>query len=161
MSAQTEMYTGDAYLKLITYSIYHLGDKDGISRQAIKKYVASKLVNSNEEFINECIIMGVDNGILKQPKGPSGPIMLTKMFELGDDKSYTEEEGMYIQMITNIIHELNGKNGSTKKAINKKIFERIKYTDETHEMITRCIIKGLQNKILIQKGPYGNIMLNR
>ncbi|KAJ5240721.1 uncharacterized protein N7469_002312 [Penicillium citrinum] len=73
-----------SYRDMIKDAIINLKERNGSSRQAIKKYVASTN-NINLAFkatfdahFNKAIKTGVDKGEFTQPKGPSGPVKLAK-----------------------------------------------------------------------------------
>ncbi|KAJ9615387.1 hypothetical protein H2200_001462 [Cladophialophora chaetospira] len=72
------------YKDMIKEAILNLKERNGSSRQAIKKYVKANnniTVNSEAQFdslFNRALKGGVDNGDFVQPKGPSGPVKLAK-----------------------------------------------------------------------------------
>jgi histone H1/5 len=73
-----------SYRDMIKDAIVNLKERNGSSRQAIKKYVASNnkiTVASQTAFdaqFNKAIKSGVEKGEFTQPKGPSGPLKLAK-----------------------------------------------------------------------------------
>ncbi|CAL5866544.1 uncharacterized protein PFLUO_LOCUS753 [Penicillium psychrofluorescens] len=73
-----------SYRDMIKDAIVNLKERNGSSRQAIKKYVTAnnKLnVASQATFdaqFNKAIKAGVEKGEFTQPKGPSGPVKLAK-----------------------------------------------------------------------------------
>jgi len=70
------------YKDMIKEAILQLKERNGSSRQAIKKYVLNnnkgiKESNFDTQF-NAAIKRGVNSGEFHQPKGPSGPVKLQK-----------------------------------------------------------------------------------
>ncbi|EWC46640.1 hypothetical protein DRE_04127 [Drechslerella stenobrocha 248] len=70
------------YKDMIKDSILQLKERNGSSRQAIKKYVLNnnkgiKVSNFDTQF-NNALKRGVLAGEFVQPKGPSGPVKLQK-----------------------------------------------------------------------------------
>lgn len=84
-SAAPKKAAGHAsYRDMIKDAIMSLKERNGSSRQSIKKYVKS---NNNLSYaspavfdsqFNKAIKAGVDRGDFTQPKGPSGPLKLAK-----------------------------------------------------------------------------------
>ncbi|PWY67524.1 hypothetical protein BO70DRAFT_374537 [Aspergillus heteromorphus CBS 117.55] len=73
-----------SYRDMIKDAILNLKERNGSSRQSIKKYVqannkiASASTNAFDSQFNKAIKAGVDKGEFLQPKGPSGPKTATK-----------------------------------------------------------------------------------
>ncbi|KAI9827088.1 MAG: hypothetical protein M1826_006452 [Phylliscum demangeonii] len=72
-----------SYKDMIKDAILSLKDRNGSSRQAIKKYVlANNTLNTTskafDSLFNRSVKTGVDAGDFTQPKGPSGPVKLAK-----------------------------------------------------------------------------------
>ncbi|KAJ5414955.1 Histone H1 [Penicillium cosmopolitanum] len=73
-----------SYRDMITDAIVNLKERNGSSRQAIKKYVTSNnQINvayqaTFDAQFNKAIKAGVDKGEFTQPKGPSGSVKLAK-----------------------------------------------------------------------------------
>ncbi|KAL3472673.1 linker histone H1 and H5 family-domain-containing protein [Aspergillus californicus] len=73
-----------SYRDMIRAAIVDLKERNGSSRQSIKKYVQSnnKLApassNAFDSQFNKAIKTGVEKGEFLQPKGPSGPVKLAK-----------------------------------------------------------------------------------
>ncbi|KAL5337539.1 linker histone H1 and H5 family-domain-containing protein [Aspergillus crustosus] len=73
-----------SYRDMIKVAILNLKERNGSSRQSIKKYVQSnnKLApaskNAFDSQFNKAIKVGVEKGDFIQPKGPSGPVKLAK-----------------------------------------------------------------------------------
>ncbi|KAJ6001178.1 histone H1 [Penicillium waksmanii] len=73
-----------SYRDMIKDAIVNLKERNGSSRQAIKKYVTSNnQINvafqaTFDAQFNKAIKAGVDKGEFTQPKGPSGPVKLAK-----------------------------------------------------------------------------------
>ncbi|KAF2768583.1 hypothetical protein EJ03DRAFT_328233 [Teratosphaeria nubilosa] len=71
-----------SYLDMIKEAIINLKDRQGSSRQAIKKYVMANndLGNATESAIssnlNRALLKGSENGTFTRPKGNSGPVKL-------------------------------------------------------------------------------------
>jgi histone H1/5 len=77
-----------AYKDMIKDAILQLKERNGSSRQALKKYIQSnhEIQASNFEVqFNAALRRGVQNGDFVQPKGPSGPVKLKKK-EPGETK---------------------------------------------------------------------------
>ncbi|OOF98549.1 hypothetical protein ASPCADRAFT_204294 [Aspergillus carbonarius ITEM 5010] len=73
-----------SYRDMIKDAILNLKERNGSSRQSIKKYVqannkiASASTNAFDSQFNKAIKAGVEKGEFVQPKGPSGPVKLAK-----------------------------------------------------------------------------------
>ncbi|CAK97126.1 uncharacterized protein An11g10430 [Aspergillus niger] len=73
-----------SYRDMIKDAILNLKERNGSSRQSIKKYVqannkiASASTNAFDSQFNKAIKAGVEKGEFLQPKGPSGPVKLAK-----------------------------------------------------------------------------------
>jgi histone H1/5 len=73
-----------SYRDMIKDAIVSLKERNGSSRQSIKKYVQNNnkiTVVSQAAFdsqFNKAIKAGVEKGEFSQPKGPSGPVKLAK-----------------------------------------------------------------------------------
>ncbi|KAJ5198333.1 uncharacterized protein N7498_007450 [Penicillium cinerascens] len=73
-----------SYRDMIKDAIVNLKERNGSSRQAIKKYVTSnnKVTFASQSAFdaqfNKAIKTGVEKGEFTQPKGPSGPVKLAK-----------------------------------------------------------------------------------
>jgi histone H1/5 len=76
--------THASYRDMIKVAILNLKERNGSSRQSIKKYVLAnnKLApasqNAFDSQFNKAIKSGVEKGEFLQPKGPSGPVKLAK-----------------------------------------------------------------------------------
>ncbi|KAL3466807.1 linker histone H1 and H5 family-domain-containing protein [Aspergillus heterothallicus] len=76
--------THASYRDMIKVAILNLKERNGSSRQSIKKYVQAnnKLApasqNAFDSQFNKAIKTGVEKGEFLQPKGPSGPVKLAK-----------------------------------------------------------------------------------
>ncbi|KAL2865998.1 histone H1/H5 family protein [Aspergillus lucknowensis] len=76
--------THASYRDMIKVAILNLKERNGSSRQSIKKYVQAnnKLApasqNAFDSQFNKAIKVGVEKGDFLQPKGPSGPVKLAK-----------------------------------------------------------------------------------
>ncbi|KAB8068417.1 linker histone H1 and H5 family-domain-containing protein [Aspergillus leporis] len=76
--------THASYRDMIKDAILNLKERNGSSRQSIKKYVqannkiASASTNAFDSQFNKAIKAGVEKGEFTQPKGPSGPVKLAK-----------------------------------------------------------------------------------
>uniref|UniRef100_A0A1D1Y580 Histone H1 n=1 Tax=Anthurium amnicola TaxID=1678845 RepID=A0A1D1Y580_9ARAE len=68
------------YKEMISAAIHNLKERNGSSRQAIKKYIHAnyKVGDGSDAQINLAIKRGVANGDFLQPKGPSGPVKINK-----------------------------------------------------------------------------------
>lgn len=68
------------YKEMIKEAIITLKERNGSSRQSIKKYILSnKGVTDDKQFasqLNRALRSGVEKGEFAQPKGPSGPVKL-------------------------------------------------------------------------------------
>jgi histone H1/5 len=73
-----------SYRDMIKDAILNLKERNGSSRQSIKKYVqannkiATASSNAFDVQFNKAIKVGVEKGEFTQPKGPSGPVKLAK-----------------------------------------------------------------------------------
>merc|ERR1712230_308253 len=73
-----------SYKDMIKDAIINLKERNGSSRQAIKKYVKANnnvTITSETQFdslFNKALKSGVEKGDFQQPKGPSGPVKLAK-----------------------------------------------------------------------------------
>ncbi|KAJ9637640.1 uncharacterized protein PV06_09406 [Exophiala oligosperma] len=73
-----------SYKDMIKDAIINLKERNGSSRQAIKKYVKANnnvTITSESQFdslFNKALKSGVEKGDFQQPKGPSGPVKLAK-----------------------------------------------------------------------------------
>ncbi|KAG7662919.1 uncharacterized protein J8A68_003545 [[Candida] subhashii] len=80
-SAPTSTAPKVTYKDMIKSAIVTLKERNGSSRQAIKKYVQAnndlKAANFDALF-NAALRRGVETGDFLQPKGPSGPVKLAK-----------------------------------------------------------------------------------
>ncbi|KAI1260317.1 hypothetical protein F5Y18DRAFT_260656 [Xylariaceae sp. FL1019] len=75
--------THASYQDMITDAIIALKDRQGSSRQSLKKYVkANNTINAGDSMFdaqfNKALKSGVTKGIFEQPKGPSGGTKLSK-----------------------------------------------------------------------------------
>ncbi|CAG8507235.1 8688_t:CDS:2 [Paraglomus occultum] len=80
------------YKEMISAAIHNLKERNGSSRQAIKKYIHAnyksavdfpaphpmQVGDGSDGQINLAIKRGVANGDFLQPKGPSGPVKINK-----------------------------------------------------------------------------------
>ncbi|TPX30470.1 hypothetical protein SeMB42_g07917 [Synchytrium endobioticum] len=68
------------FKKMVEEAIIALNERNGSSRQVVKKYVLANYTVKNDAAtisnINAAIRKGVDEGVFAQPKGSSGPIKL-------------------------------------------------------------------------------------
>ncbi|KAI5959931.1 uncharacterized protein KGF55_005163 [Candida pseudojiufengensis] len=81
------------YKEMITEAIITLKERNGSSRQSLKKYVQSNNdVKANfESNFNSALRKGVTNGDFIQPKGPSGPVKLNKEKIASEKKPTTKK----------------------------------------------------------------------
>lgn len=76
--------THASYQDMITDAIVNLKDRNGSSRQSLKKYVKANnnltTVTGNmfDSLFNKALKTGVEKGVFAQPKGPSGGTKLAK-----------------------------------------------------------------------------------
>jgi len=65
---------------MIIAALVHLKERNGSSRQALKKYISGnyKVGDNSDVHFNAAIKRGVDGGDFLQPKGQSGPVKLAK-----------------------------------------------------------------------------------
>ncbi|CUS20448.1 LAQU0S01e06810g1_1 [Lachancea quebecensis] len=68
------------YKDMIAEGIAALGERNGSSRQALKKYISAKypVGEGFENRFNLAIRRGIDSGDFSQPKGSSGPLKVVK-----------------------------------------------------------------------------------
>ncbi|QPG73897.1 hypothetical protein FOA43_001212 [Brettanomyces nanus] len=73
--------TKPTYKDMIISAVTNLKERNGSSRQALKKYIQTKFdvntTNFDSQF-NMAIKRGVSSDSFVQPKGPSGPVKLNK-----------------------------------------------------------------------------------
>ncbi|PLB39320.1 linker histone H1 and H5 family-domain-containing protein [Aspergillus candidus] len=73
-----------SYRAMITNAIQNLKERNGSSRQSVKKYVLAnnKITAAStpafDSQFNKAIKAGVEKGEFTQPKGPSGPVKLAR-----------------------------------------------------------------------------------
>ncbi|KAL1587089.1 hypothetical protein WHR41_04284 [Cladosporium halotolerans] len=73
-----------SYQDMIKEAIINLKERNGSSRQALKKYVLvnNQLGNVKDaqftSLFNRALAKGSDDGVFARPKGPSGPVKLAK-----------------------------------------------------------------------------------
>ncbi|KAG0055876.1 hypothetical protein BGZ83_007165 [Gryganskiella cystojenkinii] len=93
------------YKEMIIAALLHLKDRNGSSRQALKKYIAGnyKVGEQSDLHVNVAIKRGVETGDFLQPKGQSGPIKLAKK-----------------EPKKKVVKEKKAKKPATKKAAPKK-----------------------------------------
>ncbi|KKK17030.1 hypothetical protein P175DRAFT_0508861 [Aspergillus ochraceoroseus IBT 24754] len=83
-AAKKSASTHASYRDMIKVAILNLKERNGSSRQSIKKYVlannkiAPASSNAFDSQFNKAIKVGVEKGDFLQPKGPSGPVKLAK-----------------------------------------------------------------------------------
>ncbi|ORY50118.1 hypothetical protein LY90DRAFT_670753 [Neocallimastix californiae] len=119
------------YREMISAAIVNLKERNGSSRQAIKKYIyANYKVNNNADvLIRNTIKNCVEKGIFIQPKGTSGPLKLAKKpIEKKEKKPEIKKE----------------------KKVEKKIEKRLKRKSKRKYQILRLKLK-LKRKMLIQR----------
>lgn len=65
---------------MIIAALVHLKERNGSSRQALKKYISGnyKVGDNSDMHFNAAIKRGVEAGDFLQPKGQSGPVKLAK-----------------------------------------------------------------------------------
>ncbi|QUC20882.1 uncharacterized protein UV8b_05123 [Ustilaginoidea virens] len=86
------------YQDMITDAIVNLKDRNGSSRQSLKKYVKNNNElpalsdNMFDSLFNKALKAGVDKGIFAQPKGPSGGTKLAKK-KVEPKKPVAKKEG--------------------------------------------------------------------
>ncbi|KAF9971267.1 hypothetical protein BGZ75_001949, partial [Mortierella antarctica] len=68
------------YKEMIINALVHLKERNGSSRQALKKYISGnyKVGDNSDVHFNGAIKRGVETGEFTQPKGKSGPVKLAK-----------------------------------------------------------------------------------
>ncbi|OQU93916.1 hypothetical protein CLAIMM_00360 [Cladophialophora immunda] len=87
-----------SYKDMIKEAILNLKERNGSSRQAIKKYVKANnniTVTSETQFdslFNKALKTGVEKGDFQQPKGPSGPVKLAKKEAKPAEKKTVKKE---------------------------------------------------------------------
>ncbi|KAM0694068.1 hypothetical protein Q7P36_006194 [Cladosporium allicinum] len=73
-----------SYLAMIQEAVINLKERNGSSRQALKKYVLANNVLGNvndatfTSLFNRALAKGSESGVFARPKGPSGPVKLAK-----------------------------------------------------------------------------------
>ncbi|SCU93633.1 LAME_0F04478g1_1 [Lachancea meyersii CBS 8951] len=68
------------YKEMIMEGIASLSERNGSSRQALKKHIAGKYAVGEgfENHFNLAVRRGIESGDFSQPKGPSGPLKVVK-----------------------------------------------------------------------------------
>ncbi|TPX48490.1 hypothetical protein SeMB42_g02983 [Synchytrium endobioticum] len=79
-SSKKQVAEHPPFKKMVEEAIIALNERNGSSRQAVKKYVLANYTVKNDATtssnINAAIRKGVGEGVFAQPKGSSGPIKL-------------------------------------------------------------------------------------
>ncbi|KFH48373.1 Histone H1-like protein [Hapsidospora chrysogenum ATCC 11550] len=86
-----------SYQDMITDAIVNLKDRNGSSRQSLKKYVKannnlSVTDNMFDSLFNKALKSGVEKGIFEQPKGPSGGTKLAKKKAAAEKKPAAKKD---------------------------------------------------------------------
>ncbi|KAI1758878.1 linker histone H1 and H5 family-domain-containing protein [Hypoxylon sp. FL1150] len=81
-----------------THASYQLKERNGSSRQQLKKYVrANNSLSATDKMFdnlfNKALKAGVDKGVFEQPKGPSGGTKLSKKSKPVATKPAAKKEG--------------------------------------------------------------------
>ncbi|AEO68044.1 d58f6466-010c-4001-b06e-ed52963c43a4 [Thermothielavioides terrestris] len=82
-AAKPKSASHPSYQDMITDAIIALKDRNGSSRQSLKKYVrANHAINVSDamfdSLFNKALKAGVEKGVFEQPKGPSGGTKLAR-----------------------------------------------------------------------------------
>ncbi|KAI8239713.1 Histone H1 [Colletotrichum sp. SAR 10_96] len=91
-AAATKKASHPSYQDMITEAIVALKERNGSSRQALKKYVkANNQINvvsdtMFDSLFNKALRAGVEKGHFEQPKGPSGGTKLAKKAPKKEEK---------------------------------------------------------------------------
>merc|ERR1712000_324624 len=115
-----------SYQDMITDGIMNLKDRNGSSRQALKKYVRANnniTVSDNmfDALFNKSLKSGVEKGVFEQPKGPSGGTKLAKKKPAAaTEKKPAAEKKAAPKKATAAKKETTAKKPAAKKAAPKK-----------------------------------------
>ncbi|SCU82781.1 LADA_0C07932g1_1 [Lachancea dasiensis] len=82
------------YKEMIMDGISSFSDRNGTSRQALKKHILGKYAVGDgfENHLNLAIRRGIEAGEFSQPKGPSGPLKLVKKNVSGKSELNADKE---------------------------------------------------------------------
>ncbi|ORX83591.1 hypothetical protein BCR32DRAFT_243278 [Anaeromyces robustus] len=108
------------YKEMISAAIINLKERNGSSRQAIKKYIhANYKVNDNADaLIRNTIKNCVEKGIFIQPKGTSGPLKLAKKPVEKKEKKVEVKKEKKVEKKTE--KKVEKKNAKAKVKVEKK-----------------------------------------
>merc|ERR1712000_500729 len=115
-----------SYQDMIIDGIMNLKDRNGSSRQALKKYVRANnniTVSDNmfDALFNKSLKSGVEKGVFEQPKGPSGGTKLAKKKPAAaTEKKPAAEKKAAPKKATAAKKETTAKKPAAKKAAPKK-----------------------------------------
>jgi len=125
------------YQDMITDAITALKDRNGSSRQSLKKYVrANNTINATDamfdSLFNTALKKGVDKGVFEQPKGPSGGTKLAKKAAkpAAPKKAAAHKKAAATKKETKEAKEPKEKKPAAKKAAPKKETAAKKETKE-------------------------------
>lgn len=174
-----------SYKELITEGLVALKDRKGTSRIALKKYIKEHhaKIGSSTSFdlhFNNAIKKGVESGEFEQPKGPSGPLKLSKKpsekHTTPAKKSVSPPQRKitkkssppvlsYREMIAQAILELNHGRGSSRLALKKYVKDHNPSTNRANSnfdhLFNSALRKGVDLGEFAQpKGPSGMVKIN-
>ncbi|WLF81543.1 hypothetical protein PVL30_005341 [Lodderomyces elongisporus] len=112
------------YKEMIKEAISTLKERNGSSRQSLKKYVQSnfQLKGGNfDSLFNSALRKGVEAGDFVQPKGPSGPVKLKKKEPVVKEaKAKKDKDGASAKKATKKAGTKDAKATKAKKDATKK-----------------------------------------
>lgn len=103
---------------MIIEGILVLKERNGSSRQALKKYILEKypVGDTFDSRFNLAIRKGIDSGEFAQPKGPSGPVKVVKAKLATKADEEKVEAKKKVQTSQTKDEKLNGKSNLSKRA---------------------------------------------
>ena len=126
-------------MRLIIKALDALNEKNGSSRQSIKKFIQAHDKSITDNEINLSIRKGIIDGIFSQPKGVSGPI------KYNFDKNTID---FATSVIIDCLH-----NSFIKPLPEKEIkqYIQIYYDDIPDNIIDKCLKKGIDLGFFLKK----------
>jgi len=139
------------YREMISAAIVNLKERNGSSRQAIKKYIHAnfKVADNADSFIRNTIKNCVEKGIFIQPKGTSGPLKLAKKpVEKKEKKPEIKKEKKVTKAKVKVEKKKVAPKAATKKAASTKKVTKVvkKSAPKTSSMKAKIAAKRNASK---------------
>jgi len=139
------------YREMISAAIVNLKERNGSSRQAIKKYIHAnfKVADNADSFIRNTIKNCVEKGIFIQPKGTSGPLKLAKKpVEKKEKKPEIKKEKKVTKAKVKVEKKKVAPKAATKKAASTKKVTKVvkKSAPKTSSMKAKIAAKRKASK---------------